>query len=315
MQAPAISTEQLTKRYSQNTALDAVSIEVPHGSIGLLGENGAGKSTFIKLALGLLKPTSGTASVLGFSVLRDGLELRRRVGYMPEDDCLPTDMTAFDLVIRMGRLSGLPKEAAMQRAFDVFNLVGLGEARYRNIGGFSVGMKQRVKLAQALVHDPKLVLMDEPTSGLDPEGREEMLELIKDIRSKMDISLLLSTHLLHDVEQVCDQVIIIRAGQVVSHGAIDDVISEDQRTAVKLVVQVRVVGDRERFIKKLKADSDVVVEEFETEILVEGEPDEIHQHILKAAVESDVQLRRMVKKGRSLEEHFIALHNEQPTDS
>jgi len=315
MQAPAISTEQLTKRYSQNTALDAVSIEVPHGSIGLLGENGAGKSTFIKLALGLLKPTSGTASVLGFSVLRDGLELRRRVGYMPEDDCLPTDMTAFDLVIRMGRLSGLPKEAAMQRAFDVFNLVGLGEARYRNIGGFSVGMKQRVKLAQALVHDPKLVLMDEPTSGLDPEGREEMLELIKDIRSKMDISLLLSTHLLHDVEQVCDQVIIIRAGRVVSHGAIDDVISEDQRTAVKLVVQVRVVGDRERFIQRLKADSDVVVEEFETEILVEGEPDEIHQHILKAAVESDVQLRRMVKKGRSLEEHFIALHNEQPTDS
>ncbi|MBI3459350.1 ABC transporter ATP-binding protein, partial [Candidatus Acetothermia bacterium] len=161
-----IETQGLTKRYDAATALDSVTMKVPEGSIGLLGENGAGKTTLIKLLLGLLKPTQGSARVLGMDITRQSLELRRRVGYMPEDDCLPLDVTGMDFVSRMGMISGLPKTAAVQRTHDVLYLVGIGEERFRPLGTYSTGMKQKVKLAQALVHDPKLVLLDEPTVGM-----------------------------------------------------------------------------------------------------------------------------------------------------
>ncbi len=302
--ASAISTENLSKRYNGLPALEGISLEIPEGSVGLLGENGAGKTTFMKLLLGLLSPTSGSARVLGFDVASQGLELRRRVGYMPEDDCLPADQSAFDLVVRLGRLSGLPKEVALQRAHDVLHLVGLGEERYRPIGGYSVGMKQRVKLAQALVHDPKLVLLDEPTSGLDPQGRGEMLDLIGDVHKKMGISMLLSSHLLRDVERVCEYVVILRAGQVVTQGKLSELLG-----GLSEGLLVRVVGDQEAFVQGLRAEG-LKVEAVGTRLLVKADSDVVYDVILQQAVQTGVQLRYLERESRSLEELFWDLHRQ-----
>jgi len=298
-----ITTQNLSKRYGGTLALDGVTLRVPQGSIGLLGENGAGKTTLIKLLLGLLCPTSGSAQVLGLDVAYEGLRLRRLLGYMPEDDCLPPDLSGLDLVVRMGRLSGLPKEAALQRAYDVLHLVGLGEERYRPIGGYSVGMRQRVKLAQALVHDPELVLLDEPTSGLDPQGREEMLELILEIRKKMGISLLLASHLLPDVERVCGHVIILREGRVVAQGSLGQLLG-----GLSGGWLVRIAGDQEAFIEGLRAEG-LEVEALSTQILIKTKREDVCDLILKQAVRSGVQLRRLERQTRSLEELFLALHS------
>src|SRR4051794_32524035 len=208
----------LTKRYPGVTALDDLSIKLPRGLVGLVGANGAGKTTMFRLLLGLSKPTEGTIEVCGIDVAADPIGVRSRLGYMPEHDCLPLDQTAADVVSTFGELSGLPARAARQRASDILDLVGLDEARFRPIGGFSTGMRQRTKLAQALVGDPELVLLDEPTAGLDPLGREEMLELVARLGS-FDISVLLATHLLDDVQQVCDHVIMLDAGRLVVSGS------------------------------------------------------------------------------------------------
>lgn len=320
MSNPALSAQNLSKHYNGVPALDGLTLQVPQGNIGLLGENGAGKTTFIKLSLGLLRPTSGTASVLGLQIDRSAIDIRRLVGYMPEDDCLPPEMSALDFTVRMAQLSGLPKESALQRAYDVLHLVGLGEERYRNMSGYSVGMKQRAKLAQALVHDPKLVLLDEPTSGLDPAGRDEMLELIKSIRDKMGISLLLSTHLLLDVERVCDHVVILREGKVISEGSLQRILRDageqlegvDQQGAPRkhrgLLVRVR--GDEERFIGALR-QAGINSEPVGSEYLLSGEVESIYDLVIQKAVEAGVQLRRLEQKELTLEEHFIRLHDEQ----
>ncbi|MEO7869364.1 MAG: ABC transporter ATP-binding protein, partial [Candidatus Limnocylindria bacterium] len=174
-----IATRALTKRYGSHvTALDDLTLDVEPGIIGLVGANGAGKSTLLKILLGLLEPTSGSATVMGMDVVADGAQIRQLVGYLPEHDCLPPDVSATDFVSHMGRMSGLPAAAARERTAEVLRHVGLYEERYRPIGGYSTGMKQRVKLAQAIVHDPKLLLLDEPTNGLDPAGRDEMLDLV-----------------------------------------------------------------------------------------------------------------------------------------
>jgi len=301
-----LSTHRLTKNYQGVPALSELTLEVPVGSIGLLGENGAGKTTLIKLLLGLLHPSSGSAQVLGLDVGQQGLELRRRMGYMPEDDCLPSDLSALDLVVRMGQLSGLPRQSAVQRAHDMLQLVGLEEARYRSMGGYSMGMKQRVKLAQALVHDPKLVLLDEPTSGMDPQGREEMLELIHNVRKKMGISLLLSSHLLPDVERVCDYVVILRAGQVVTHGPLKELLG-----GLGKGLMLRVVGNREAFLEGLRRQG-LDVKVLGTELLVESSNEDAYDKILRQAVETRVQLRRLQRETRSLEELFLALHAREP---
>ena len=303
MAGAIIRAENFSKRYNGVPALDALDLSVPEGSTGLLGENGAGKTTFIKLLLGLLHPSAGGANVLGHDVATDGLELRRRVGYMPEDECLPPDQSAHDLVVRLGRLSGLPREAAVQRAYDVLHLVGLGEERYRPIEGYSVGMTQRVKLAQAIVHDPELVLLDEPTSGLDPEGRIEMLDLIADIHRKMGLSVLISTHLLPDVERVCEHVVILRQGQVVADGPLHRLLE-----GVGEGVLVRIVGDGVQFAERIGAEGLEATETGPDSWIVRG--DDPYDGILRAAAETGVELRRLERESRSLEDVFLALHQE-----
>ena len=218
---PMLRAAELTMRYDAGaTALAGLTVEIPAGSVGLVGANGAGKTTLFRLMLGLMAPTAGWLEVGGRNVAADPVGIRSRLGYMPEHDCLPLDQTASDVVSTFGELAGLPVRAARQRASDVLDLVGLDEARFRPVGGFSTGMRQRTKLAQALVADPELVLLDEPTAGLDPVGREEMLELVGRLAG-FGISVILATHLLDDVQRVCEHVVMIDAGRLVLAGPID----------------------------------------------------------------------------------------------
>jgi ABC-2 type transport system ATP-binding protein len=213
---PLLATDSLTMRYPGGvTALDGLTLALEPGVIGLVGANGAGKSTLLRILLGLLTPTSGSATVLDHDVRTQGTTMRRFLGYMPESDALPPDMSATDFVGQMGRLSGLPASAARERAADVLRHVGLYEERYRPIGGYSTGMKQRVKLAQALVHDPRLLLLDEPTNGLDPAGRDEMLALVRRIGTEFGIAVIVASHLLGEIERVCDHLVAIDAGHLV----------------------------------------------------------------------------------------------------
>ncbi|QRX93297.1 ABC transporter ATP-binding protein [Streptomyces noursei] len=209
-----IVTESLTKRYPRVTALDRLSVDIAPGVTGLVGANGAGKSTLIKILLGLAPATEGTAHVLGLDVTKDGSTIRERVGYMPEHDCLPPDVSATEFVVHMARMAGLPPTAARERTADTLRHVGLYEERYRPIGGYSTGMKQRVKLAQALVHDPQLVFLDEPTNGLDPVGRDEMLGLIRRVHTDFGISVLVTSHLLGELERTCDHVVVVDGGKL-----------------------------------------------------------------------------------------------------
>jgi ABC-2 type transport system ATP-binding protein len=211
---PLIRTMGLTKRFPRVTALDELTLDIGRGVIGLVGANGAGKSTLIKILLGLLRPTSGRAELLGMDVATHGAELRGLLGYMPEHECLPPDVSATELVVHLARMSGLPATAARERTADTLRHVGLYEERYRPIGGYSTGMRQRVKLAQALVHDPRLVFLDEPTNGLDPAGRDEMLALIRRIGADFGISVLVASHLLGELERVCDHVVIVDGGRL-----------------------------------------------------------------------------------------------------
>jgi ABC-2 type transport system ATP-binding protein len=217
-----IATRELGMRFPGVLALDQLTIDVEPGVVGLVGANGAGKSTLIKILLGLLAPTSGQASVLGLDAVRDSLAIRERVGYMPENDCLPPDVSATEFIVHVARVSGLPASAARERAADTLRHVGLYEERYRPIGGYSTGMRQRVKLAQALVHDPQLIFLDEPTNGLDPAGRDEMLALIQRIGSQFGISVLVTSHLLGELERVADHLVIIDGGRLLRSQAVTD---------------------------------------------------------------------------------------------
>ena len=232
-----IATHGLTKRYGQVTAVDDLTVEVPTGVTGLVGANGAGKSTLLKILLGLLPATAGSARVLDLDVATEGATIRERVGYMPEHDCLPPDVSATEFVVHMTRMSGLPTTAARERAADTLRHVGLYEERYRPMGGYSTGMKQRVKLAQALVHDPELVLLDEPTNGLDPAGRDDMLELIRRIGAEFGIAVIVTSHLLGELERVCESIVVIDGGRLLRHSSTASV------TAARPVVTVEVDRD------------------------------------------------------------------------
>src|SRR5687767_3011718 len=243
--APLLAVENLTKRYGKVIALDGVTFSITDGITGILGENGAGKSTAIKILLGLLQPTAGTATVLGQNASQS-IAVRARVGYMPEHDCLPTHVSAAEFLTHMAEVSGLPPAMARTRAADTLRHVGLFEERYRAIAGYSTGMKQRVKLGQALVHDPAFVFLDEPTAGLDPAGREEMLALIRKTYREFGISVVFSSHLMADIERTCDRIIVLQGGQLVQAGEVR------QFTKETATVFIEVDSNREALVAALR---------------------------------------------------------------
>jgi ABC-2 type transport system ATP-binding protein len=245
--AVAVQLDGVTVEYGKNRALKTVSARFARGAVGLLGPNGAGKSTMLKALLGFIKPTEGRMTVLGLDVAERPLEIRSRIGYMPESDSHIPGMNAVSFVGYCGQLAGLPAVDAMQRAHEVLYYVGLGEARYRNVETYSTGMKQRIKLAQALVHDPDLLFLDEPTNGMDPKGRDEMLELVRDLGHNKNVSLILSSHLLPDVEYVCDHVVVMDKGQIAAQGPIADLKGPAGR-----VFELRVKGDLPAFVDVLR---------------------------------------------------------------
>jgi ABC-2 type transport system ATP-binding protein len=294
---PLLRIDGLTKRYPSATALENLTVEVPRGRIGLVGANGAGKTTTFRLLLGLAHPTEGSIEVCGIDVAQDPIGVRSRLGYMPEHDCLPLDQTAADVVSTFGELSGLPARAARQRASDILDLVGLDEARFRPIGGFSTGMRQRAKLAQALVGDPELVLLDEPTAGLDPLGREEMLALVARLGS-FGISVLMATHLLDDVQQVCDHVVMIDAGRLVVSGATDSLL---ERTGI---VTVDVGPRREELLAGLtRVALPAEAADGVVEVTVEGDHD--LDRLRDVIAELELPLYRLSTRLTSLDEVFL----------
>lgn len=297
MSAPLIELHGLSQSYGDVQALRGLTGAIPLGSIGLVGANGAGKSTLIKVLLGILKPSEGSASVLGISVTDGLLEMRARVGYMPERGGLPPDQTAADFMIYAAELAGIPHKAAKQRASDVLTLVGLHEERFRHLGDFSTGMWQRALLAQAIVHDPDLVLLDEPLAGLDPEGRDEMLHLIGRLKS-FGINTLVSSHVLKDIESTCDWIVMLDAGRLTRNSGLHD---GTRRSVVQLEVLSQpdvVVGalrDRGAQVRR-----DGLVMEVTT---TDADPNEIVMQVLAATKTGFRLLRPMIA---TLEDEYLA---------
>ena len=294
-----LSTFELTKRYPGGvTALDSLTLSIEPGVIGLVGANGAGKSTFLKIILGLLPPTSGAIAVLGFDATRQGTDLRQFVGYIPEFDCLPPEQTAADLVTHLAGVSGLPATAARERAAEMLRHVGLYDERYRQIGGYSTGMKQRVKLAQSLVHDPKLLLLDEPTNGLDPEGRNDMLDLIRRTGTEFGISVILATHLLGEIERVCDFLVAIEAGRLIRSAPLRSFIGETE------VLAIEVIGDAAAFAQRLTASGLNVRTDAGGHILIEIDGVSPLDTVRDAAADMGVGLLRVARRRDRLEDLF-----------
>jgi ABC-2 type transport system ATP-binding protein len=292
-----LRTVGLTKRYGDVTALDGLTVDLPPGRIGLVGANGAGKTTLFRLLLGLTKPNEGSIEVAGVDVAHDPAGARARLGYMPEHDCLPTDQSAADVVATLGELAGLPRSAARQRASEVLDLVGLDEARFRPIEGFSTGMRQRTKLAQALVADPDLLLLDEPTAGLDPLGRDSMLDLVARLGG-FGISVLLATHLLDDVQQVCDHVVMLDGGRLVVAGSTDALL---ERSGVVVVE----VDDRADALVAALARRSLTarLEEGSVEVSVRGDDD--LDVIRDTVVELGLPLHRLSTRVGTLDDVFL----------
>jgi len=298
---PAIAIKGLTRTFGPVTALSQLSVEMPTGVVGLVGANGAGKSTLIKILLGLLPPTSGTATVLGLDCQTDGLTIREIVGYMPESECLPPDVSATEFLVHMGRMSGLPTDVARERAADTLRHVGLYEERYRSIGGYSTGMKQRVKLAQALVHDPKLVLLDEPTNGLDPAGRDEMLGLIQRISTDFDISVVVTSHLLGELERISDHIVVIEAG------VLQRSTSTAAATTMSSLVLVEVTERADEVIERLtSAGAKVAAGDAAQTLVVEVADERVLDDIRGVVADLDVGLIRMQRRRHHLAEMFEA---------
>jgi len=296
---PLVEIRDLAVSYGAVQALSGISGAFRRGPTGLLGPNGAGKTTLLKTLLGFLTPDRGSMKAFGLDPVREPLEVRRRLGYMPEQDCHLPGMTASAFVAFAGELSGLPRDEAISRAHEVLYYVGLGEARYRAVETYSTGMKQRVKLAQALVHDPDLLLLDEPTNGLDPQGREEMLALIHDVATRRGISLVLCSHLLRDVERVCDDVIVLNQGQVARAGSLRELTG-----ARSQVFDVRFKGDASAVLTDLK-DLGADWREGEDGVrlfLPEGCGPEA---VFKAARDCGVQVRHLRPGSETLEDVFL----------
>ncbi|MGI0132088.1 MAG: ABC transporter ATP-binding protein [Thermoplasmata archaeon] len=292
------AVDSLSKRFGTQDALVGVTASLAPGTIGLVGPNGAGKSTLLRLLMGLLVPTSGTIEVLGLDSQAAPLEVRQRVGYMPEHDCLIPSMSGVGFVAYMGTVSGLAPEFAMGRAHDVLQFVGIHEERYRRIEEYSVGMRQRVKLAQAIVHDPPLCFLDEPTSGLDPKGRGEMLELLRALKDLGGHSLVLSTHLLPDVEGLCDQILMLDAGQLLAAGPLAPLLASHEDETV-----VRVKGAPDRFLASLTSrgwSPRAVGSEIRVALGSGGTAD-----IFACAHETGTQVRYLGPSVRTIEDLFL----------
>jgi ABC-2 type transport system ATP-binding protein len=292
-----VETRGLTKRFGPVTAVEELDVRVEAGITGLVGANGAGKSTVLKILLGLLEPTAGEARVLGLDVTTDGPSIRSRVGYMPEHDCLPPDMSATEFVVHLARMSGLPAAAARERAADTLRHVGLYEERYRPMGGYSTGMRQRVKLAQAIVHDPQLVLLDEPTNGLDPAGREDMLDLVRRASGEFGISVLVTSHLLGELERVCDGLVVIDGGRLLRQSSLAAVTQETP------VVAVEVEGDPVVLSETLRNDGLAVRTEGRT-LLVQVEDDAALDTVRDAVARLGFGLVRLERQRHRMTELF-----------
>jgi ABC-2 type transport system ATP-binding protein len=301
---PLLAVEHLTKEYQNVVALNDVTFSIFDGVTGILGENGAGKSTAIKILLGLVRPTSGSAMVLGENA-SESIDVRARLGYMPEHDCLPSQVSAAEFLTHMAELSGLPPSVARTRAADTLRHTGLFEERYRAIGGYSTGMKQRVKLGQALVHDPAFVFLDEPTAGLDPLGREEMLDLVRKTHQEFGISVLLSSHLMADVERTCDRIIVLQGGRLVHAGDVGQFTRETE------TVFIEVDTNRERLVAALELRG-VGVHTDGGGLTIQGPDESVYDHIRDALVESQAPLRRMAPRRRALAELFERKASQSP---
>jgi ABC-2 type transport system ATP-binding protein len=303
---PVVRLDGVTVTYGKNQALKDVTASFGQGAIGLLGPNGAGKSTMIKSLLGFIVPTTGKMTVLGLDVAVAPLEIRARIGYMPENDAHIPGMNAVSFVAYCGELAGLGAVDAMQRAHEVLYYVGLGEARYRNVETYSTGMKQRIKLAQALVHDPDLLFLDEPTNGMDPKGRDEMLALIRDLGHNKGVNLILSSHLLPDVEFTCDRVVVMDKGRVVAEGPIAELKGPSGR-----VFEVRAKADTDRLIEALKAagmECHATDEDVMRVFVPEGLTS---QDLFRVAARERIQLRHVRPSVPTLEDVFARAVGEQ----
>lgn len=289
----------VTKTYGRVTALGNLSLAVPPGAVGLLGPNGAGKTTMIRTLLGLISINQGDGEVLGLNIQRDRLTIRQLVGFVPEDECLFPSVVGVEFVAYAGELVGMPPRDALQRAHEVLDYVGLGEARYRPVESFSTGMKQRLKLASAIVHDPKFVILDEPTNGMDPDGRQEILELARDLHQNKGMSLLFSSHLLPDVEAVCDYILVMGAGKLLAQGKLSELkIAHDQ------VFEVRLKADEDRFAAALRERGCTVKPQIEKlEVTLASGTDAAL--LWEAARQTRTQIRYLRPRQSTLEEVFL----------
>jgi ABC-2 type transport system ATP-binding protein len=308
MAAELFRADAVTKWFGDVEALSNLSVQLSPGTIGLVGPNGSGKTTLLRLLLGLLPPSSGSVSVLGRDPQSTPILVREQVGYMPEHDCLMPDLTGVGFVAYMGRVSGLPREVAMSRAHDVLEFVGLREQRYRRIREYSVGMRQRVKLAQAIVHDPPLCLLDEPTSGLDPQGREEMLGLLAALSKLGGRSFVLSTHLLPDTEGLVDQVLLLNAGRLLAAGRVAELLSARDPETV-----IRIKGESAGFLAALSAKG-VTGRPRGSELRVVL-PSGDSRPVFEAAHETRTQVRYLGPSVRTIEDLFLSLVDVPPERS
>lgn len=294
-----IQLNNISVSYGMLLALDNISVSIEGGAVGLLGPNGAGKTTLIKTLLGFLRPGSGNGQVLGMDIRTQRLNIRQKVGYMPENDCYIPGMNAVSYVAYAGQLCGMPRKDAMQRAHEVLQYVGMDEERYRMVETYSAGMKQRIKLAQALIHDPKLLFLDEPTTGMDPAGRQDMLDLVKDISTEKGINIIVSSHLLPDIEYACQDVVVISQGKIVVQGNI-----EELRNANVRLFEVKIKGDKAVFTSAL-AKLSIEWHEGENEMLKVALPEGVETEFLfRIALQNGLQVRHLAATRYSLEDVF-----------
>ncbi len=298
------STTSLTQRFGSIVALDAIDIQMRPGVTGLVGANGAGKTTLLNALLGLRPPTSGSATVLGLDPRSQGAALRAQVGFAPERDVLPDEMRAVDFVRHLAQVRGLPRSEARTRASDSLWLVGLGEERTRTLGTMSTGQRQRVKLAQAVASDPQLVLLDEPTSGLDPTQRTEMLTLIGEISNEHSVNVVLSSHLLEEVERVCDHIVALDAGRLVADGPIDELVGDGDGITLELVDIAEPAGSVNE-VSRLLAQAGVEVERTGTTLRLGGrDREELSDRARDAVAEAGARIRRLEARQRTLADLF-----------